>query len=298
MEPFKLDFAGIGIAKSGTTWLAACLAEHPAVCMAFGKETNFFMKSHVASVLPLRTRFHSARQEEGMAWFESRFAHHQPGQLRGEYSNGYVGDPESARLLHEHNPGMKLLCCFRNPAEVIYAGYFQLARIQPLPESFEETLEKYPTFLEYGRYLRNLQPFLELIPRENLLLVVYDDISANPAAFYRRICEFLAIDPDFTPPSLTKRVNPRTLVKHRWLRDLRFGFNRVMQSTAPTRRARRELGRVGLGNLVLGLLQKNEKAAPAPPMAPATRARLVQLYREDNDRLGVFLGRDLSHWNR
>lgn len=298
MAEFKLDFAGIGIAKSGTTWMAKCLAEHPAVCMALGKETNFFMKMHVASVLPLRTRFHVAHHEEGMAWFQGRFGHHLPGQIRGEYSNGYIGDPESAGLLHEHNPGMKLLCCFRNPVDVIYAGYFQLARVQPLPGTFEETLKLYPGFLEYGRYLRNLQPFLERFPRENLLLLVYDDIKTDPAAFFRRVCEFLGIDPEFSPPSLTKRVNPRTLVRSRRLRDLRFAINGFMQSTAATRLLRKGLSRVGVGELVLRLFQKNEMPATAPPMSSETRAWLVQTYREDNERLAAFLGRDLSHWNR
>jgi hypothetical protein len=298
MSDFKLDFAGIGIAKAGTTWLAACLAEHPAVCMATGKETNFFMKTHVASVLPLRTRFHIAHHEEGMAWFRGRFAHHRPGQIRGEYSNGYVGDPESARLLLEHNPGIKLICCFRNPVDVIYAGYFQLARIQPLPGSFEETLKQYPSFIEYGRYVRNLQPFLDRFPRENILFVVYDDIKPDAAAFYRRICEFLGVDAGFSPPSLMKRINPRTMVRSKRLRDLRFAINGFLQSTAATRLLRKGLSKARVGEMVLRLFQKNEKAAAAPPMTAETRAWLVRTYREDNERLGAFLGRDLSHWNR
>jgi hypothetical protein len=266
--------------------------------MAQNKETNFFMKTHVASVLPLRTRYHVAHHEDGMAWFQGRFAHHRPGQLRGEYSNGYISDPESARLLHEHNPGIKLVCCFRSPVEVIYAGYFQLARIQPLPGSFEETLKQYPSFIEYGRYLRNLQPFLDRFPRGNILLLVYDDLKPDPAAFYRRICEFLRIDPEFSPPSLSKRINPRAVVRSRRLRDLRFAINGFMQSTEATRLLRKGLSRAGVGEMVVRLFQKNEKPAAAPPMSPETKAWLVQTYREDNERLGAFLGRDLSHWNR
>ena len=32
-------------------------------------------------------------------------------------------------------------------------------------------------------------------------------------------------------------------------------------------------------------------------MRTETRRRLVEYYREDNEALGEFLGRDLSHWN-
>lgn len=297
MSEFKLDFAGIGIAKSGTTWLAACLSEHPGVCMAYGKETNYFMKHHVASALPLRTRFHVAHNDEGLEWYKARFAHHKPGQLRGEYSNGYVGDPEAARLLHEHNPDLKILCCFRNPVEVMYAGYHQLARIQPLPGSFEATLEKYPAFLEYGRYLRNLQPFLARFPRENLLLMVYDDIKLDSRAFFRRICTFLGIDEEFVPPSLDRRINPRTLLRSKRIRDLRCRIRAVLDSNAATKMVRKGLGRMGVGTLVVSAFQLNEKPGSAPPMTPETRARLAETYREDNLRLAEFLGRDLSHWN-
>jgi hypothetical protein len=41
----------------------------------------------------------------------------------------------------------------------------------------------------------------------------------------------------------------------------------------------------------------NEKPGSVPPMRAETRRRLMEYYREDNDALGEFLGRDLSHWN-
>ena len=36
------NFIGIGAPKAGTTWLARCLGEHPQVCMAAVKETEFW----------------------------------------------------------------------------------------------------------------------------------------------------------------------------------------------------------------------------------------------------------------
>jgi len=104
--------------------------------------------------------------------------------------------------------------------------------------------------------------------------------------------------PGFSPPSLMKRVNPRTMVKSKRLRDLRFAINRFLQSNAVTRFLRKVLSKLRVGEMVLRLFQKNEKAAAAPPMPAETRAWLVQTYPEDNERLGAFLGRDLSHWNR
>jgi hypothetical protein len=133
MGEFKLDFCGIGAAKAGTTWMAQCLAEHPSVCLALHKETNFFLRKHISACLPVpRYLDGMAHYDEGLEWYKRRFSHHQPGQLYGEYSNAYLADPESAGLLHAHNPGMKLLCCLRNPGgrrarRVLPASRFSLS---------------------------------------------------------------------------------------------------------------------------------------------------------------------------
>jgi hypothetical protein len=295
---FKLDFSGIGVAKAGTTWIAHCLGQHPAVCMAMGKEANFFLRKHIASILPVR-RYHYGRShyDEGLEWYKQKFTHHRAGQLNGEFSNGYLADPESAGLLHAHNPDMKLLCCFRNPVDAGYAGYFELSRVQPLPETAEETLARYPQLLEYYRYHHNLQPFLKLFPRERILFMVFDDIRTDPAGFYRRICDFLGIDASFVPPSLNERVNPRTVLRSRRLRNLRGAVGGFLASGPTGRKVRAGLVRLGVVPVAVKLLKLNEKPGTVPPLAPETRRRLVDFFRKDNESLGQLIGRDLSHWN-
>lgn len=295
---FKLDFTGIGVAKAGTTWIAQCLGEHPSVCMAQGKETNFFLRKHVSSVLPVR-RYHygTAHYDEGLDWYKQKFSHHRTGQLHGEFSNAYLADPESAGLLHAHNPEMKLLCCFRNPVDAAYAAYYQLSRVQPLPDTAEEAFARYPQLLEYGRYHNNLRPFLKLFPRERIHFMLFDDIRTDPAAFYRRICDFLAIDSAFVPPSLNQRLNPRVVLRSRTLRNLRGTVGDFLVSRPATRKIRAGLARVGALHMAVKLLQLNEKPGTVPPMATDTRRRLVEFFRKENEALGQLLGRDLSHWN-
>ncbi len=128
MSEFRLNFAGIGIAKAGTSWISSCLAEHPAVCMAWGKETNFFLLNHISSRLPVQTRYYGTpHYEKGIEWYRALFKHHRPGQLYGEFSNAYIGDPESARLLYEHNPDVKRenlhLMVFDAGGELIFENY-------------------------------------------------------------------------------------------------------------------------------------------------------------------------------
>ena len=284
--------------KAGTTWIARCLGEHPAVCMALGKETNFFLRRHIASALPARRHhFGTAHYDEGLEWYRQRFTHHRDGQLYGEFSNGYLSDPESAGLLHAHNPAMKLLCCFRNPVDATYAGFYEMSRFQPLPPTPEETIARYPQLLDYYRYHRNLQPFLALFPRERIHFMLFDDIKADPSAFFRRICEFLDIDPSFLPPSLHERVNPRTVLRSRAIRNLRCAIGTFMVKTPATRKLRAGLSRLGAARVAVKLFQLNERPGTVPPMSAPTRRRLVDLFREDTEALGRLLDRDLSHWN-
>jgi hypothetical protein len=299
MGEFKLDFSGIGVAKAGTTWIARCLGEHPSVCMARGKETNFFLRTHPSSVLPVRRyRYGSSHYEEGLEWYQDKFSHRRDGQLYGEFSNAYLADPESPGLLHAHNPELKLLCCFRNPVDTMYAAYHQLSRVQPLPDTFEEMLERYPQILEYGRYHHNLQPFLKLFSRERFHLMLFEDIKADPVAFYRGICRFLGIDSAFVPRIVNERVNPRTVLRSRSLRNLRCAIADFMSRTPVTRKVRAALVRLGAARLSLRLFNLNERPGTVPPMAPETRRRLVEYYREDTEAMGELLQRDLSHWSQ
>jgi hypothetical protein len=296
MGEFKLDFSGIGAVKAGTTWIAQCLGEHPSLCMSIPKEPNFFLRKHISSCLPV-PRYHEgmAHYDEGLEWYERKFSHHKPGQLYGEFSNAYLADPESAGLLHAHNPEMKLLCCFRNPVDAAYASYYQLSRFQPLPDVFEDFLASYPQLSEYGRYHHNLQPFLKLFPREQIHLMLFEDIRTDPAAFYRGICEFLEID-FFAPQKLGQLVNPRTVLRSRTARNLRCAIASLMARSATTRRVRTGLARLGADRLAFRLFRLNEKPGTAPPMAPETRRRLVAFFRDDIEALGKLLRRDLSHW--
>jgi len=297
MGEFKLDFSGIGVAKAGTTWIARCLGEHPAVCMARFKETNFFLRNHITSGLPAPRPKDMPHYDEGLDWYKQKFSDHEPGQLRGEFSPAYFADPECADLLYAHNPRMKLLCSFRNPADTAYSGYYQLSLVQPLPDTFEEFLDEYPELLEYGRYHDNLQPFLKRFPRENVHLMLFEDIRADPGAAYRRICRFLEIDSSFVPGSLDQRVNPRRVLRSRALRNLRCAVRDIIASTAATRKLRAGLVRLGVDRIALKLFLLNQKPGTVPPLAPKTRRRLGEFFRKDNEALGELLNRDLSHWN-
>ena len=218
--------------------------------------------------------------------------------MNGEFSNAYLADPESAGLLHAHNPEMKLLCCFRNPVDAAYAGFFQLSRVQPLPETGEETIARStPGSSTITATITTCSRSCELFPRERILFLLFDDIKADPAGFYRRICEFLGIDASFVPPSLNQRVNPRMVLRSRRLRNLRGAVGGFLASSPTRRKLRAGLVRLGVVPMAVKLFSLNEKPGPFRPWRrrPAGASSIISA--TDNEALGELIGRDLSPWN-
>src|SRR5262245_1610189 len=118
---FNLDFVGIGAAKSGTTWLAQCLGEHPQVCISNPKELNYFCRKKYWTM-------GGSYYGKGEAWLRQGFVHWKPGQIRGEISPTYLVDPESPKLLARHFPNVKIIVSFRNPTDALFSLYFGLAK--------------------------------------------------------------------------------------------------------------------------------------------------------------------------
>lgn len=290
--PFRLDFAGIGGAKAGTTWLARCLSEHPGLCVSEPKELDYFCET---ALWP----GYGVNHDRGEAWLRDRFAHHRPGQLRGEYSNNYLYDPTVPARLRAHNPDIRLILCLRQPTETLHSYYHQARKERTVPDDFPAFLEAFPTLTRMGFYARLLQPWLAVFPREQIHLVWFDDIRRDAAGVLRGVHAFLGVDPDHAPPSLAERVNERLEPRSRLVRDGLAAARRLLQDTAPGRAVRGFLWRWFRFHRVAEWVQSlNLRPSSAPPLDPETRARLDALYRDDILELERLTGRDLSAWRR
>jgi len=151
----------------------------------------------------------------------------------------------------------------------------------------------------YGRqgfYLEHLQKFLALYPRESILILLYDDILKNPGAIIQEVYRFLQVDSSFVPPSMNVRINPMNfeITEHRSETLARISANLRLSSKL------KGIGLARIGRLInpvqVTLVKPNDFPA-RHQMDPEIRARMAELYRDHNKKLGEFLGRDLSHWN-
>jgi hypothetical protein len=212
------DFVGVGAAKSGTSWAADVLAQHPGVLIR-RKEISFFVRY-----------FH-----RGWDWYEAFFEGKQ-GRHAGEFSVNYMYSPRPDMTRREFYPkwnprrklyfwrrypsardelagryaGLRVFGLFRNPVERAWSHYSMWRerrermgkRVVPFERMFADDGRWIRT---QGRYAHWLDYWRERFPDFGVFL--YDDLVKDPETLAREIYRFVGVDASFEP-ALDKRVNP------------------------------------------------------------------------------------------
>ena len=147
----NIDFFGIGSAKSGTSFVARCLDEHPKICLSKPKEINFFN-----NVYPSYLAKQKSNYQKGFNWYKKHFRHCANGNIRGEFSVYYLPDKNVVDLILSNYPNTKIIAVFRNPVERAFSHY-KFRKAQPGKikyKSFEDALQTSPEFIEWGFYFK------------------------------------------------------------------------------------------------------------------------------------------------
>ena len=195
------NFLIIGAQKAGTTWLAERLSQHPEIFVA-PREIHFFDKAD--------------RYARGLAWYEAQFAAASSEKAVGEKTPDYLWAngrgveghlPDVHRNIHAALPHARLIVSLRNPVERAISAAHHIIRSGRIPPHIDiddlllgdqrHLLEGHGV-LDYGFYHRQIQAYLELFPREQMLILIFEeDLAARPEKGLRAVCEFLGVDADF-----------------------------------------------------------------------------------------------------
>jgi hypothetical protein len=273
MSQFRLpDFVIIGATKAATTWLSYNLGAHPEVFLPT-QEIHYF------------SRFH----DRGGDWYRAQFQGGQNARLIGEKSASYLADAATPLRLHDLLPRARLIAQLRNPIERAYSDYCMHYRRGQVSTDIDRYLDPartpIPRLLDHGFYHRQLMPFMRVFPREQIRILLYDDIRRRPSQVFADVCGFLGIDDTVAPQSGESRIKDKaTPVIPPAARRLLAPLKKLV---APYRQTRAFAA-------VRGLFARTLRY---PPLTPALRERLAAFYAEDIARLSELLGRDLSIWH-
>jgi hypothetical protein len=270
-----------GAPKAGTTSLYRYVAEHPDVCMSAEKETGFFLENY----------------DEGLDWLSStHYRHYDDETAVGESTTGMMASRKAPERIARDLPDARLLFILRDPVDRIYShfDFHRSAGVLPADASFssiirDEASEWRATQIDLGRYHDHLTRYEQHFDRDQMLVLLFDDLKSRPEAVMQRTYAFLGIDPTYTP-NTDRRHNasqqPRSTPVYHALRRVWEPIKEhvgvyVLQHTEPVRHALRNL-----------LMTDADRA----PMTDADRAYLRDLYAAPNVRLARWLDADLSHW--
>jgi hypothetical protein len=145
-------------------------------------------------------------------------------------------------------------------------------------------------YLDFARYGEQLDRWYASFGRDRVHVVVFDDFAADTPGAFRRVLEFLAVDPGYQPASFAPRnVSHRQRPLVRRLVDSRPG---TWLSTDLLDRA---IGANARARLALRFRHSrlNRRLAPRPEVPATVQRQIEDALRGDVERLSDLLGRDM-----
>jgi hypothetical protein len=289
-QSFKPDFIGTGAPKSGTSWIYECIKEHPDFSVSKKKELN-------------RLDLENFNHDEYFQFF----ADCDFNKLNGEYSPEYLYSDLAAKRIKEKYPDAKLIFCLRNPINKLVSFYHYMKSREhfTLPTLRAEIEQDPRGQINKSFYYKHLQKYLELFDRDQMLILIHDDITRDPVSLMSQVYQFLGADPNFVAPSTKKKINV-TLAKKAYVPGLKrilFKIRKKLKANKYGMKLVKFLKIFKINLLVKKIVYLNfrkETDSNNPvvkeELPEDLKRKLVENYRQDVDGLGKLLNRDLSFW--
>jgi len=294
----------VGAPKSGTTSLYDYLRQHSGVFMPEVKEPAYFGTDlHFEKRLCARDTIHHLNNY--LRLFDKA------GDVKcvGEGTTLYLYSRQAAREIIDFDPHARILIMLRNPVDMIYSLHGEwLWNCNEDIEDFEEALKaqedrargrriprtsSFPQGLQYydiGRYSAQVARYFDAFPREQVLVLIFDDFAADTPAVYRQVLEFLELNTEFSPDFSVRNVSKPvgTLGINRFF-AARPGLRRAINATIGITRRKQ------LVDMLAKIAGSRRRTAE---LSPGLRAQLQTLFLPDVEQLSELLNRDLTHWCR
>lgn len=279
-----VDFIGLGAQKAGTSWVYACLYEHPEICTP-QKEIHFFS----------RERF-----SKGQDWYESQFKRCKEGLKRGEFSTSYLYTPGTAKKIAEMYPQTKLIAIVRNPMHRAYSQFRNAIKAGEIDKetTFSSYIKHASSALAQGKYAEQLSEYYQYYSSLQLLVMVYEDSKEDPLGYIQQIYRHIGVDDTYVPKMLKEFVNvertPRFVRLERLMHGIaelgrKIGLDKIVWMVK----------RSGITNLIRKVnTEKDSESNPAEdkgkPIDSEVKEQMKEYFKEDTRRLSGLVERNLT----
>jgi hypothetical protein len=196
----RVNFVIGGTQKGGTSALDSFLRQHPEICMpTTRKELHFF-----------------DREEENTDYnaYHANFKPKPQQRVIGEASPIYMYWETAPYRIWKYNPKMKWILALRNPVERAFSawnmetkrGNEKLPFAEAIDKEAERRREALPlqhrvySYIDRGFYAHQLRRLFNIFGRDNVLVLVSEELRNDHGKTLRQVFEFLGVDSSFVPP--------------------------------------------------------------------------------------------------
>jgi hypothetical protein len=181
------DFIVIGAQRAGTTSFYAYLGQHPDVVPAIRKEVHFFDQGWELGTTWYRAHFPLRRSLHG-------------GRVTGEATPMLLYDPRAPERVHAVVPEARLIALLRDPVARVHSNYWNgrrrgTERIETFEQAIDTDRARGRRYLERGHYAEQLERWWTVFPRDQLLVLVSEELFADPGGVTNRAVEWLGLPP-------------------------------------------------------------------------------------------------------
>ncbi len=275
-------FIGIGPGRTGTSMLYELLLEHPEVSLANGtKETSFFTFEY----------------HKGINWYQNFFRSSTNAKAIGEISTSYFYDERAPERICEILPKARLFTCLRDPYERLHSVYIYRKRSKQIPHDMplEKALSIYPDLIYDNCYYTHLNRYFSLFPKEQICVLLYDDLVATPQHFVQKLLSFIGANPDFTSTVINQRINASSVPRSQLIGYLaaftanslrKTGFLRVLDILKRSSYVRKTV------------LKPTDEVTrdPSVCLQYSTLQKLREVWEPQIRAIEQVVGRSLQHW--
>lgn len=299
------DLFIVGAPKSGTTSVYEWLKGHPDVYMTPVKEPCYYSRDLAADKSGNFLRYDADRDR-----YVALFAEAGEAKRVGEASTRYLYSKEAPGLIAREQPTAYVVAILRNPVDMIASlhahklagGTEDLPRLEDALGAEEERHagKRIPkdsnpylaTYRDRARFGEQLARWHEAFRPERVHVIVFEDLVREPATHFRRLLEFLDVDPDYQPEAFTAH-NPAHGARGGMIRAIgrsrpaQFLAWRVLPALIGDARTRSVSRRIGHSKL-------QRRAAQRAQVSPELRKQLERELSPDLSLLSELLGRDMA----
>jgi len=291
------NFLVIGAQKAGTTSLYEYLEQHPDIFMSKPKEPRFFADDDAYS--------------KGLTFYSKFFVECKDEKMVGEASTAYsfyLNLGKIIKRIYKFNQEIKLIYILRNPISRARSSYWWNIRMQAEPLNFEEAILKEENrvhnndeelidpwnYKKNGLYFYIIENYLKYFPKENLKVILLEDLKSSAIKTCNDIFEFLNLKKFDVTKLEDDKINKATIPTNKFIQKqmnqpstIRNFISYILQNILGTERKKK------LHELIN---KKTLQSFEYPPIKESTFEYLVKYFENDIKQLGNFLHRDLSYW--